>query len=192
LGPWSLPPVDRAGSVPSDIVLAFFGNQPDALKHIGNVINTSFLYVEVLHSVIEIKRLVWSLLEQIDELFCKLDQSVFLAATPTIAIAHRPVIVEVLHFLNAESPRHRSQLHVPAVWLAAAFVVRFFLRRPHRLAIILLDILRLTTRSDLLSFLAASGKCTLYWSVIIRVVGEDIFFFYIFLLLLLASRISSH
>ena len=77
--PWALATVDCSGSVPTNIVLAFFCNEADAFKDICNIIDTSFLNIEGFYCIVEVQSLIRRFFQQINKLFGQLNQSIFFA-----------------------------------------------------------------------------------------------------------------
>lgn len=65
-------------SIPLDLVLLVLDNQTNALKDIGDVVDSPLLHIQNLHCMVQVHALLWSLLQQIDELLRQLNQAILL------------------------------------------------------------------------------------------------------------------
>ena len=64
---------------PSDMVLLVPLNKIDSFQDIGDVIYPSFLHIQNFHRVVEVKALLVSCHQEIDEFFGQLNEAVLLA-----------------------------------------------------------------------------------------------------------------
>jgi len=71
-------------AIPADVVLSLLSNEADTLQHVSDVVNASLLDVEHFDGIIQIKGLVWSFLEQVDEFFGQFNQTIFFAAPSVV------------------------------------------------------------------------------------------------------------
>jgi len=78
---------------PTDIVLTQLDDEADSFKYISNVINPSFLYLELLDGSVKIQGLVGRFTEETDERFGQLLKPVLFAA-PSASCQ----VVDVVHF----------------------------------------------------------------------------------------------
>jgi len=83
----ALTSVDRPRPIPPNVILPLFQDQADAFKYVGDVIDTTLLYLEVFDCVIEIESLVWCFFEQTNELFRQFYQTVLLATSPSFVLS---------------------------------------------------------------------------------------------------------
>ena len=63
---------------PADLVLFVLCYQTNALKNISNIVYSSLLYLKLGDSLIQVNALFRGIFDKLDELFCQLNQSVFL------------------------------------------------------------------------------------------------------------------
>ena len=61
---------------PSYLVLDSLLNKADALKHVGNVIDSTFLHLEESWGIVEVNLLSWRILYKLYESFCKFTETV--------------------------------------------------------------------------------------------------------------------
>lgn len=71
----------RSRTLPANIILANLADKADALQHVRDIVDSTFLHVQGLHGFVQIKDLAISFFEKINELFSQLDQAVLLPAS---------------------------------------------------------------------------------------------------------------
>lgn len=59
----------RVPALPLDVVLGLFLQDTDPLEHVGNVVDTTFLYVQFRGGNVQVNHPVGRFLQQVDELF---------------------------------------------------------------------------------------------------------------------------
>jgi hypothetical protein len=77
------------------MILADFVDEADAFENVGDVVNSSFLYIEVQHGLIQVKCLLRCVLKQVNELLGQLDKTILFAALAFV-ITHINPIVHIL------------------------------------------------------------------------------------------------
>jgi len=75
--------VDTVRSRPAYLVLLVLLNEANSLKHIGDVIDSSFLYCQLSHCVIQVNALLRSFPQELNELLSQLYQSILLPGSLT-------------------------------------------------------------------------------------------------------------
>ena len=79
-------------------------DEVDALEHVGDVVDASFLHVQDLHGLVEVEAVVFGLYESGYELFCQFHKTVFLPAPSAHVNVHEALVLELANYA----------LHLPA------------------------------------------------------------------------------